>query len=199
VREGLGVDPDLALADGRLLVPVHVLDRVLDRDDVARSALVDRVQHRGDGGRLPRPGRSRDEHQPLWQLHPLPHSVGQAEVVEARDPVRDQAQRQRHRSALVVGVAAEARLVLPVEGEVQLSLLDELVPELARQDATHGARDILGTHPRPLDRHDLTVDTDQRRRARDEEDIGAPPLPERGQVAVDECGVDVGHRVPFGS
>ena len=38
VAEAGGVDADLALVDDAALVPVHELDRVLDREDVLRRA-----------------------------------------------------------------------------------------------------------------------------------------------------------------
>ncbi len=61
--QGLGearhVDADLALVHDRLLVVVVVLDRVLDRDDVAVEVRVDVVDHRRERGRLARAGRAR--------------------------------------------------------------------------------------------------------------------------------------------
>ena len=46
------VQADLALVDVRLLVGEGELDRVLDGEDVQRLALVDVVEHGGDGGAL---------------------------------------------------------------------------------------------------------------------------------------------------
>ena len=56
--ERLGVEADLALVHDRALVVVQVLDRVLDRDDVARPRAVHRVDQRRHARRLPGAGRS---------------------------------------------------------------------------------------------------------------------------------------------
>jgi hypothetical protein len=42
----LGIDADLALRHDAVLVRVHVLDRVLDRDDVTARLVVAVVEHR---------------------------------------------------------------------------------------------------------------------------------------------------------
>jgi hypothetical protein len=59
--EGLGVLAHLALVDQRLLVRVDELDRVLDRHDVGPPRPVDDVDQAGQGGRLPRAGRTGHE------------------------------------------------------------------------------------------------------------------------------------------
>ena len=59
-RERVGVEADLPLIDGGQVVCVQVLDRILDRHDVARTGVVDVVDHgrqRGGLARAGRPGR----------------------------------------------------------------------------------------------------------------------------------------------
>jgi hypothetical protein len=51
--ERVRVEADLTLMYDRLLVPVEILDRVFDRDDVPRIAAVDVVDHRRERRRLP--------------------------------------------------------------------------------------------------------------------------------------------------
>ncbi len=63
--EALSVDPDFALVDQALLVLMHELDRILDRDDVIGPVPIDVIDHRGEGRRLPGAGRSGDENEPL--------------------------------------------------------------------------------------------------------------------------------------
>ena len=46
ISQSVGVDADLALGDDAVLVRVHELDRILDRDDVAERVLVAVVDHR---------------------------------------------------------------------------------------------------------------------------------------------------------
>ena len=65
VLERVGVRAHLALVDQALLVRVHELDRILDRDDVILARPVDVVDHRAQRRRLARAGRTGDEHQPL--------------------------------------------------------------------------------------------------------------------------------------
>ena len=61
--EGGAVGPHLSLGHGREAVLVDVLDRVLDGEDVHRPRLVDAVDDGGQRGRLPRSGRTGQEHQ----------------------------------------------------------------------------------------------------------------------------------------
>ena len=56
--EALRVEAHLALTHEALLVTVHELDRVLDRDDVRLAAAVDLVDARREGRRLARAGRT---------------------------------------------------------------------------------------------------------------------------------------------
>ena len=46
VFEAFRVETNLALVHQALLILMHELDRVLDRDDVIRAVLVDEVDHR---------------------------------------------------------------------------------------------------------------------------------------------------------
>ena len=84
---------------------------------------VDVVDHGGQGGRLPRPGRAGDDHQPHGQVDQALDGRRDAELVEPGDLVGDDAQGHGARVALVEGVAAQAGLVAPAEGEVDLALL----------------------------------------------------------------------------
>ena len=59
----VGVEADLALVDHRLAVGEHVLDRILDRDDVALVVVVDELHHRGERRALSRAGRAGHEHE----------------------------------------------------------------------------------------------------------------------------------------
>ena len=77
-------DADLALVDHRALVAVQELDRVLDRDDVARRGRVDVVDHRGQRRRLARAGGAGDEHDAARLLGQLADDAsGSAELRRA--------------------------------------------------------------------------------------------------------------------
>ena len=63
--------PDFAVRDHAALVLVHVLDRVLDRDDVAAGLLVAVADHRRQRGRLARAGAADQDHQAALGQHDL--------------------------------------------------------------------------------------------------------------------------------
>ena len=68
VLERVGVHTDLALRDQALLVLMDELDRVFDGDDVVGARAVDEVDQRAERRGLARPGRPRDQHEPLGEL-----------------------------------------------------------------------------------------------------------------------------------
>ena len=82
-REGRRVAVQLALVDGRLLVEVQELDRVLDREDVVGARLVDQVDDRGERRRLARAGRTGDQHDAVLQRRDLVQRRRQAEARRA--------------------------------------------------------------------------------------------------------------------
>ena len=77
------VDADLALVDDAALVPVHELDRVLDREDVLRALAVDLVDQRRERRRLTGAGRAGDEHEPARPLGQLVERRGDARAPRA--------------------------------------------------------------------------------------------------------------------
>jgi hypothetical protein len=137
----MGVGPHLALVDDRRLVRVHVLDRVLDGDDVVLAVLVDPIDHGGQGRGFARPGRSRDEHQTLGKLHDVLHDRGQAQIIETADVGGDVAEGGRHGAALLEDVHADTAHAFHAEGHVQLVVLLELLFLLIRED---GVDQLLG-------------------------------------------------------
>ena len=85
ILERVGVGAHLALVDQALLVAVHELDRILDRDDVLVARLVDVVDHRAQRRRLARSGRAGHQHQPLVQLAQLQDVRRQPELFGGED------------------------------------------------------------------------------------------------------------------
>ena len=71
IDEVLHVHADLALIDQALVVGEGELDRVFERENVLAIAVVDPVEHRGDGGALARAGNARQEDHPLVELAQL--------------------------------------------------------------------------------------------------------------------------------
>ena len=76
------VEADLALVDDRLLVGEDELDRVLDGQDVHRFALVDVVEHRGDGGALAAAGDAGQDDHALVEVAELLDRRRQAQLLE---------------------------------------------------------------------------------------------------------------------
>jgi hypothetical protein len=140
-RERGGVGVDLALVHDALLVVVHVLDRILDRDDVAGARGVDEVDHGGERRRLAAPGRARDEDHALLLLGQVPDRLGEPELLAAEDLVGDLPDRHGRDAALQEDVGAEARESRDAEGEIELLGRLEALPLLLGQ---HAVRELLG-------------------------------------------------------
>ena len=119
----LGVDPDLALVDDAATVLVEDLDRVLDRDDVLVPRAVDVVEHGRERRRLSRARGAGAEDEPTLLLGKARDPPGKAQLLEAGDVLRDDAERERGRAALAKAVDPEAREVLGGIGEVELAML----------------------------------------------------------------------------
>ncbi len=100
---------------------------VLDGDDVRLAVVVDPPDHGGDGGRLSRPRRPRDEHQPAGLPGQRLGRGRQAELVERGDLGADQADRHAHETPLAVRVHAEAAHALERVADVDLARLPELL------------------------------------------------------------------------
>ena len=65
VGEILGVGANLSLIDGRLVVAVEILDRILNRDDVYRLVVVHPVDERRQRRGFARAGRAGHQHDPV--------------------------------------------------------------------------------------------------------------------------------------
>src|SRR5690554_1863110 len=74
--EGVGIDTHLALVDDRLLVRMHVLDGILDADDMPAQGLVALLDHRGQGGRLAGAGPPTTNTSPRLLLASSPSTGG---------------------------------------------------------------------------------------------------------------------------
>ena len=125
--EGACVGPDLALVDDRALVGMQELDWILDRHDVARRCRVDVVHHCGQRGRLAGAGGAGDEHDAARLLGHLPDRVGQTELADRREAIRDAPADERDRASLAEGVDAEPGQSGDGEREVDLSLGRQLL------------------------------------------------------------------------
>ena len=83
------VHAHLPLRDDALLVLVHELDRILDRDHVLAALAVDEIDERAERRRLARSRGPGDEHEPSREVAELLHFVGNAELLDADDLRRE--------------------------------------------------------------------------------------------------------------
>ena len=140
VRERVSVMADLALVDQAAVVAMEVLDRILDRDDLACHEMVQVVDHRGHGRGLARPRGTRDQEQAMVLLDQLAQDIGQPQRLERGDRHRHEAEGGAHRPTLAAEIDAVARRAGDAEGDVELQLAVELV---APHGLQHGLRQVL--------------------------------------------------------
>src|SRR4051812_16144655 len=121
---------------------VDELDRILDRDDVARAALVDPADHRGRGRALARPRRTRHDHEPLRRAGPGQTDLGKTELVVVRR-LGDRAEDVGRAAALAERAAAEATRT-GVVGEVRGALLlEDRLLQVGGQDCRPDVQEVV--------------------------------------------------------
>ena len=76
------VQADLALVDHRLLIGEQIFDRILDGNDVDPLALIDEIEHGGNGGALPAPGHAGQNDHALVEVAELLDRSREAELLE---------------------------------------------------------------------------------------------------------------------
>ena len=155
---------------------------------------VDRVDHRREARRLARSGGTGDEHEALRQVDEVLDDLRKPQVVERRDPVGDQPQRDRRHAALVERVDAEPAALVPSEREVDLFLGVELLEELGAQERRHDGLGVLLVERRHVDRHEDAVDPEQRRAPDRQEEVGRVAVPQLGEVIRDRAAAIPPHR-----
>ena len=180
-REPVRVAVHLALIDQAALVLVDVLDRILDRQDVLAAFGVDLVDHRGERGRLAAAGRSGHEHQAARPIGKRGENRRQPELVEALDRFGDDPIDGGNRAALVEDVAAEAREAADAEREVELQRFLEALLLRVGEHAVGEPLRLGRAESRQVERLQLAVDADLRRRARRQMQVGPAQFDERLQ------------------
>jgi hypothetical protein len=120
------VQAHFALVDDRLLVPMQVLDRILDREDVARVFDVALIDHRRQRGRLARAGGADHQDQPARLHDQVAEDIRQLQLVDAGDLALDRADHHADFAALLEHVDAEAAGFLHRQRHVQLEIALEL-------------------------------------------------------------------------
>ena len=174
------------------LVAVQVLDRVLERDDVARPGRVDVVDHRRQRGRLARAGGPGEQDDPALLLGERADHRRRPRSSIVRTWIRDRPAGDRDAAALAKGVDAKARDAADRVGEVDLADSSNSASIRVLEDLAQGGVGVLGGQRlHALHRPQLAVDARHRRRRHLDVQVRALGLDHMAQ----RC-VDVEHR-PF--
>ena len=163
--ERVRVSAELSLVDDRSPVLVQVLDRILDRDDVMRFLAVDEIDHRGERGALARTRRSGHQYQAARLLADIGYDRRQAELLEGRNPPRNQTQRAGNLAPLHEDVGTKAGHILEAEREVDLEVLFELRFLLLGHDRVQELLGFVLLERRILHRFERPIDAYLRRHA----------------------------------
>ena len=179
VGEALRVLVHLALVDQAALVRVDELDRVLDREDVLVALGIDLVDHRGQRGRLAAARRAGDEHQAARPIGERRENRRQPQFIEPLDLLRNDTVDRGDRTPLVEDVASEPREAADAEREVQFERLFE--PFLLRvgEHAVCQPLRFRGTERRQIERLQLAMHANLRRRLRGDMQVGSAHFDER--------------------
>ena len=103
------------------------LDRILNGDDVAGSALVDPVDNAGQGGAFPASGRACHQHHAAAQLGKAGDKGRNAHLIRIRQTKGHHAVGRSQAAALPVCIAAKAAQVFQGKGEIIVPLLQQPV------------------------------------------------------------------------
>ena len=166
---------NFALADQRALVRVQILDRVFDGDDVHVLIGVDSVHHAGEGRALAAARRAGDEHHAVSAGgREVDHHRRNMQRVRVRQAEGHDAAGRRQRAALLVGVAAEARLPVEGEGKIVVAVAAEHLVAVPARHAVgllnHAGR-VLGQELAFGQRHQMPLDLSRRGRTGNQKQI----------------------------
>ncbi len=167
----MGVEPDLALVDDRLVFRVQELDGILDGEDVRAGVLVTVIDHRSERRRLARAARADHQYEPAPQHDEVLEIGGHAELLEGRQLRGDEAQDHRDVAALLEDICAEPAEAGLGEGEIDLEVAREPLQLLLVHELQSGLTHHLRRQLELIDGHDLAFDLDHDRRMRGEEEV----------------------------
>src|SRR6266542_1186344 len=118
--------------------------------------------------------------------------LGRTDVGQARDLVRNQAQRAGDRPPLEKEVGANAGDLSEREAEVDLALYLELVPAIAHEPAGKG-RGVVRREVPAVQRQQLATDSGGRGTARRDQQVGTATLRDRYQERADVVADGLAH------
>ncbi len=174
--ERRNVRAELALDDLRLLAAMDELDRVFERDDVEPARGVQVVDHRRERGRLAGAGGAGDQHHALVVVAELLDDRWQRQLVDARDVLRNRAERGAEAGFLAVHVDAEAAAVGRHVGEVEVVALAEVFVLVLGEDLGEITLELRVADVAELDGHEVAVHAQHGRHADGQVHVGAALL-----------------------
>ncbi len=161
----VAIDADLAVRDDAPLVRMHVLDGILDRDDVAAGLLVPVSDHRGQRRRLARTRAADQNHEAALRQHDFLQHRRQFQFFEGRN-LRVDGSEHRTREALL-HERADAKASDSRRRDREIAFLGriELLGLPIVHDGAYQARALLGTQGPVRLRSDFAVDLDGGRKS----------------------------------
>src|SRR5688572_9489431 len=167
----VGVHAHFALGDDAVLVVVHVLDRVLDGDDVPVAVLVAITDHRRERRGFPRARAAHhDDEAALGHDYVLEHRR-KIEVLELRYRGGDRPQHHADAALLHEGAHPEAADAAGVDGEIAFLGSLELLRLLVVHHRARQLRRVLHVELLARHRRHLAVELDGGREARGDEEV----------------------------
>ena len=160
----LGVGADLALVHHRALVLEQELDRVLNRENVARCALVAVIQHGRQGGAFAGAGGAHHQHQAPFFHDQFAQDHGHRQRGQRRNIHRDEADHRRKGAALAHGTDAEPAHTRQRPAHVELIHFFQFFDAVWRQYFCQQMKRRIGRKNLAVDGHALPIDPDQRGR-----------------------------------
>jgi hypothetical protein len=155
---------------------VDEFDRILDGQDVTVLVAVLVVDHRGQRGRLSRPGRARNQHDPAGGVRDILEYLRAVQFLE-RENLQRNGSKYRARATMVVEcIDPETRESWNLEGEVRLEKFFEILALFVIHDVVDEIMNGL-----VIDRGDVyaahvAVDSDHGRQTRRKMQIGCSVL-----------------------
>ncbi|CAB4925301.1 unannotated protein [freshwater metagenome] len=119
IAERQGVVADLALVHHAEAVPVHELDRVLNRHDVGLARAIRLVDDRRQGCGLTGAGRTGDKYEAAREVSEVTEVLRHVQRLKRLDLPRNGAEHSPDRAALLKEVHAESRGSRQLVGEVE--------------------------------------------------------------------------------
>ena len=164
------------------------LNGLFDRDDVAREVRVDVVNQRRKRRGLSRTCGAGDQHEAAAHVAKFLHDRRDAELFERHDFRGNQTEHAAEAVGLLQVIAAEARRLVHLVGEIEIAGFHKASPAIRPRDFAHHVGHFLLRERFVANRHDGSVLANLRRLALTEVKVGGASFHENVEKLI-----DVGH------